>query len=195
MVAIMRAHGERPSLVWKGPRRAVREAALGFATAPLLFFGSAIFLNALRLFVPSLHNVPNNPLERLANNAQQSAIFAFVAILAGGVREELQRGFMLYRFEKYLGGGGVGLVVTSVLFGMLHGIQGWDAMIVTGCSRRVLGVDVPGAAQHDWPDEQPRALRYSSDSPPGCRRGTLVITREESCRKRSGFTSRVDLKS
>ena len=133
MVAIMRSHGERPSLVWKGPRRAVREAALGFATAPLLFFGSAIFLNALRLFVPSLHNVTNNPLERLANNAQQSAIFAFVAILAGGIREELQRGFMLYRFEKYLGGGGVGLVVTSVLFGMLHGIQGWDAMIVTGC--------------------------------------------------------------
>jgi membrane protease YdiL (CAAX protease family) len=85
------------------------------------------------LFFPSLHNVPNNPLERLANNAQQSAIFAFVAILAGGIREELQRGFMLYRFEKYLGGGGVGLVVTSVLFGMLHGIQGWDAMIVTGC--------------------------------------------------------------
>jgi membrane protease YdiL (CAAX protease family) len=133
MVAILRAHGERPSLVWKGPRPAVREALIGLATAPLLFFGSAIFLNTLRLFFPSLHNVPNNPLERLANNAQQSAIFAIVAILAGGIREELQRGFMLYRFEKYLGGGGVGLVVTSVLFGMLHGIQGWDAMIVTGC--------------------------------------------------------------
>jgi membrane protease YdiL (CAAX protease family) len=77
--------------------------------------------------------VPNNPLERLANGVQQSAVFAVVAILAGGIREELQRGFMLYRFERYLGGGNVGLVVTSVLFGVLHGIQGWDAMIVTGC--------------------------------------------------------------
>jgi membrane protease YdiL (CAAX protease family) len=133
MIAILRAHGEHPSLVWRGPKRPGRETAIGFATAPLLFFGSAIFLNALRLFFPSLHNVPNNPLERLANNAQQSVIFALVAILAGGVREELQRGFMLHRFEKYLGGGGVGLVVTSVLFGVLHGIQGWDAMIVTGC--------------------------------------------------------------
>ena len=133
MVAIMRAHGERPSAVWRGPRRPGREAVIGFATAPLLFFGSAIFLNALRLFFPSLHNVQNNPLERLAENVQQSVIFAIVAILAGGIREELQRGFMLYRFEKYLGGGNVGLVITSVLFGVLHGIQGWDAMIVTGC--------------------------------------------------------------
>jgi len=133
MVVILRAHGERPSVVWKGSRRIGREAVIGLATAPLLFFGSAIFLNALRLFFPSLHNVANNPLERLASNAQQSAIFAVVAVLAGGIREELQRGFMLYRFEKYLGGGTVGLVVTSVLFGVLHGIQGWDAMIVTGC--------------------------------------------------------------
>jgi len=133
MVAIMRAHGERPSAVWRGPKRFAREAAIGFATAPLLFVGSAIFLNALRLFFPALHNVPNNPLERLATSVQQSAMFAVVAILAGGIREELQRGFMLYRFEKYLGGGHVGLVVTSVLFGVLHGIQGWDAMIVTGC--------------------------------------------------------------
>ena len=39
---------------------------------------------------------------------------------------------MLSRFEKYLGGGGVGLVITSTFFGFLHGIQGRDAMIVTG---------------------------------------------------------------
>ena len=133
MVAILRAHGERPSAVWRGRARAGREVMVGFATAPLLFFGSAIFLNALRLFFPSLHNVPNNPLERLANNAQQSVVFAVVAILAGGIREELQRGFMLSRFEKYLGGGGVGLVITSAFFGFLHGIQGRDAMVVTGC--------------------------------------------------------------
>lgn len=133
MIAIMRSHGERPSAVWRGPRRAGREVAIGFATAPLLYVGSAIFLNALRLFFPSLHNVPNNPLERLAENAQQSVVFAVVAIMAGGIREELQRGFMLYRFEKYLGGGNVGLVVTSTFFGALHAIQGWDATIVTGC--------------------------------------------------------------
>src|SRR2546423_15411077 len=132
MVAILRAHGERPSEVWRGRARAGREVMIGLATAPSLFFGSAIFLNALRLFFPSLHNVPNNPLERLANNVQQSAVFAVVAILAGGIREELQRGFMLSRFEKNLGGGGVGLVITSTFFGFLHGIQGRDAMIVTG---------------------------------------------------------------
>src|ERR1700741_2186138 len=74
MVAILRAHGERPTFVWKGPSPAGREAVIGLVTAPLLFFGSAIFLNALRLFFPSLHNVPNNPLERLPGEAHPPAL-------------------------------------------------------------------------------------------------------------------------
>src|SRR5258705_11165580 len=128
MVAILRAHGERPSVVWKGPRRSVREAAIGLATAPLLFFGSAIFLNALRLFFPSLHNVPNNPLERLANNAQQSAIFAIVPLLAGGIPEGLQPGVMFYPLQKDPGGGGVGRGGTSGLCGPWAGLSGGEAV-------------------------------------------------------------------
>ena len=34
-----------------------------------------------------------------------AAIFALVVMIAGGVREEIQRGFVLHRFEQYLGGG------------------------------------------------------------------------------------------
>ena len=49
------------------------------------------------------------------------------------MREELQRAFLLHRFEAWLGGAPVGLVVTSVAFGAGHfDPQGADAAIATG---------------------------------------------------------------
>ena len=57
-----------------------------------------VLLNVLRLVAPWLHNVPTNPLEELAATPGQATILAIVAILAGGVREELQRAFLLQRF-------------------------------------------------------------------------------------------------
>jgi membrane protease YdiL (CAAX protease family) len=59
-------------------------------------------------------------------------MFALVAIIAGGIREELQRAFLLRRFERSLGGAAVGVVVLSVAFGLGHYTQGWDAVITTG---------------------------------------------------------------
>jgi membrane protease YdiL (CAAX protease family) len=55
-----------------------------------------------------------------------------VVMLAGGVREEVQRGFIVHRFGQYLGGAGWGVAIYSVLFGLGHVEQGTDAMIVTG---------------------------------------------------------------
>src|SRR4029079_7367506 len=86
---LMRAHGETPRGTWLGDRPTFREALFGLATVPLVFVGVGILLNSLRLFVPSLHNVPTNPLERLAATPGQAALFSLVAIFAGGLREEL----------------------------------------------------------------------------------------------------------
>jgi len=47
------------------------------------------------------------------------------------VREEVQRAFLLRRFERWLGGGRVGVIVTSVSFGLGHKIQGLDAAVAT----------------------------------------------------------------
>lgn len=55
-----------------------------------------------------------------------------IAILAGGVREELQRAFLLRRFEQHLGGPAIGVLVLSTAFGLGHIPQGWDAVIATG---------------------------------------------------------------
>jgi membrane protease YdiL (CAAX protease family) len=81
---------------------------------------------------PSLRTVPDNPLQNLVHTPRDAAMFALVVVIAGGVREEIQRAFQLQRFERWLGGGSVGIVVTSLLFGVGHNLQGLDAMLTTG---------------------------------------------------------------
>jgi membrane protease YdiL (CAAX protease family) len=132
MVLLMRAHGESAIRVWIGNRPVAREVLVGLLTVPLVFVMVGIMLNTLQLIMPSLHNVGTNPLEQMAATPGQAAMFSLVAIIAGGVREELQRAFMLHRFDQYLGGAAVGVVVLSVAFGLGHMVQGWDAVITTG---------------------------------------------------------------
>jgi membrane protease YdiL (CAAX protease family) len=132
MMVLMRAHGESASALWLGHRPLTREVLYGLVTVPAVLIAVGLLLNTLRLFAPWLHNVPTNPLEQLAATPGQAAMFALVAIVAGGVREELQRAFLLRRFEQHLGGATVGVVVLSAAFGLGHFVQGWDAVITTG---------------------------------------------------------------
>ena len=89
-------------------------------------------LLSLRVLVPGLQNLDGNPLEQLAGTPGESAALGLVGVLAGGLREELQRAFLLRRFERHLGGPIVGVIVLSVAFGLGHVIQGWDAAVATG---------------------------------------------------------------
>jgi membrane protease YdiL (CAAX protease family) len=131
MMFFMHVHGETARGTWFGTSNGIREALVGVVTVPLVFVGVGILLNTIRLFAPALHNVENNPLEQLAATPGQAAAFSLVAIVAGGLREELQRAFILRRFEQYLGGATVGLWVLSVAFGLGHVMQGWDAVVTT----------------------------------------------------------------
>ena len=133
MVALSRAHGDSLSELWLGRRPIAKECLIGLAYIPPVFLLVVIILNTVRLFAPALHNVETNPLEQLASGgAINVAAFSLVAIFAGGVREELQRAFLLRRFERHLGGADVGVLVLSVAFGLGHWVQGWDAAITTG---------------------------------------------------------------
>ena len=133
MVSLMHAHGEDAMSLWIGERSVRREALIGIALIPAIFISVVVLLNALRLLFPSLHNVPANPLEALAgDSAEEAAMFGLLAIVAGGVREELQRAFLLHRFEQHLGGAKVGVIVLSTAFGLGHYVQGWDAVVTTG---------------------------------------------------------------
>jgi membrane protease YdiL (CAAX protease family) len=132
MIWLMRENGESPRALWLGTRPISREVRFGLLMVPALILSVGILLNTLRLVAPFLRNVPTNPLEQLATRPADALLLAVVAIVAGGLREELQRAFLLRRFEQYLGGAGVGIFVISVGFGLGHYVQGWDAVITTG---------------------------------------------------------------
>jgi membrane protease YdiL (CAAX protease family) len=127
-----RAHGESAREELLGYRPVWREALLGIALIP----ASYAIVIAVRVLVhfgmPSLRNVPHNPLAELARTPINAVLFAFVVTVAGGVREEIQRGFVLRRFEQYLGGGLIGLIMFSTVFGLGHLEQGRDVALATG---------------------------------------------------------------
>jgi membrane protease YdiL (CAAX protease family) len=127
----MRAHRESVREQLFGSRPIKIEMLLGLVLIPASFFVVIAVLVMVQLWAPSLRNVPHNPLQDLVRNRWDAVIFAFVVMIAGGVREEIQRGFVLRRFEQYLGGGAVGLVVFSALFGLGHLEQGRDVALAT----------------------------------------------------------------
>jgi membrane protease YdiL (CAAX protease family) len=127
----LRQRGESPRTVLLGHRPQPREVRLGLALAPLLVVFISAGIWTLRYLWPALATVPVNPLEAMAGSASGAAVLAAVAIVGGGVREEVQRGFLLHRFRD-LGGPLNGVVITSIAFGLGHVIQGWDAVIITG---------------------------------------------------------------
>jgi len=131
MILLTRAHGESVAELWLGRRRVLSEALYGAKLIPVVFFVVIAVLSALRVVAPWLQNVPTNPLEQLAGTPGQALVFGVVAIFAGGVREEMQRAFLLQRFERHLGGAYIGVVLLSLGFGLGHIVQGWDAVITT----------------------------------------------------------------
>jgi membrane protease YdiL (CAAX protease family) len=135
----LRLRGERPGQVLVGTGPVGREARLGLLLAPgiVVFMGLGMWW--LRRMLPELATVPENPFEELARTRGGAFTVLLVALVAGGLREEVQRGFLLHRFGD-LGGPVNGLILTSVVFGLGHVVQGWDAVIVTGALGAFWGV-------------------------------------------------------
>ena len=124
--------GEDSRSVFVGRRPVWGEVWRGLALVPVMFAGVAFIVFGLRALFPSLHTVTVSPLEQYMRSPLDAAIFLIVVVLGGGVREELQRAFVLHRFDQALGGVKVGLVVFSVVFGVLHLDQGADVAIAIG---------------------------------------------------------------
>jgi membrane protease YdiL (CAAX protease family) len=134
------AHGERPRDVFLGRRPVAQEASHGVPLIVVALVVGIAILATIQKFAPSLHNVEHNPLQDLIRTPRDVWWFAAVVIIAGGVREELQRAFLLHRFEHWLGGATVGVVVASLAFGAGHLLQGADAAITTAALGAFWGV-------------------------------------------------------
>lgn len=139
ILLFLASHGERARDVLLGGRSIPREAVVGLLLMPIVFLIASVVLVLLYLLAPQLHNVPRNPFQDMIQSRRDAILFGIVATIAGGVREEIQRGFILHRFRGYLGGGGVGVIVYSVLFGLGHVDQGWDASIAVATLGAIWG--------------------------------------------------------
>lgn len=132
VVMFLRAHHESARDVLLGRVRALREVLVGIALIPLTFFIVLLIMALVITYAPQLHNVATNPLEDMLQTRSDTVIFAAVVMISGGVREEVQRGFIVHRFGQYLGGSVFGILLYSALFGLGHFEQGYDAVIATG---------------------------------------------------------------
>ena len=132
VVLFLRLRGEDASRVLLGAGSIWREVRRGIAYQPLVFVLVIAMGSLVQALAPWMHNVPENPLQAMLTSPWRVGIFALVVVLAGGVREEVQRGFILHRFEGDLGGAHLGLILFSIAFGLGHLTQGLDAALITG---------------------------------------------------------------
>jgi membrane protease YdiL (CAAX protease family) len=136
----LRSGGERSRDVLIGQRPIWREAALGLAFVPVVLIVVASVVLTLRALFPWMQTVPTNPFLAFMDSPLEAAIFVVVVVLAGGVREEVQRSFILHRFEQRLGGIRLGLVLFTVTFGALHVDQGIDVSVAVGLLGLIWGI-------------------------------------------------------
>ena len=127
----LHASGEsvRGLLLGPGPWR--HDIWLGLICVPLIFGAVTVLIALVRLAWPALHNVDINPFESLIQSTRDAIVLGVLVVVSGGIKEEVQRAFVLRRFDQHLGGARLGLAVYSVVFGAGHVIQGYDVAIMT----------------------------------------------------------------
>ena len=134
VVALLRANGERLADLGFGARP-VRESWLrGLLLAAGLFVLINIVLNSALQAL----GVPGKPeaVPALFRDPREAPLWVWIAVVGGGFTEELQRAFVITRFERQWGRTGLvlGIAADSVMFGLGHSYQGLLAMIGCGLS-------------------------------------------------------------
>jgi uncharacterized protein len=139
LAAILRYHRESLRSLGLHWSRWKLHLILGLALVPFLFIINAIIAIFFKLYLPQYY-IDKNPLTELIRTPQQLILLIFSALIAGGIKEELQRAFIITRFRIHLGGAGVGLVLWSIAFGFCHYIQGVQAILVATVYGFVFGI-------------------------------------------------------
>jgi membrane protease YdiL (CAAX protease family) len=140
IVMFLRARGESVRHVFLGGKPWLAEVRLGVPLTVAAFALAFVVMFSAQSAAPWLRTVEHNPLQELLRTPLSAALFALVVVVAGGVREELQRAFLLRRFEQALGGRAVGVTAVSIAFGVGHTIQGYDAVVTTAVLGAFWGV-------------------------------------------------------
>jgi len=137
VIAFLRLHGERPTDVFLGMHPVTGEVIRGILLVPMVFVTVAVIAAVVQLYAPWLHN-DVNPFQTLIRAPNGVLVVGALSIIVGGLREEVQRAFVLHRFTQ-IGWPVVGLIAFSGLFGLGHQVQGWDAVIMTAALGAIWG--------------------------------------------------------
>lgn len=154
IVLFLRSRGESLRNIGWIRNKVSWEVLLGIGCVPLLF-GATFLVNLFfSFFLPEYVSV-SNPLLDLIKSYGDLLLFLISSILVGGIKEEIQRAFILDRFERYLGaillrpfvgisgrsaddqdgrrvGIIVGLILWSLFFAFGHALQGIDNAVGAG---------------------------------------------------------------
>ena len=128
LILVLKAHRQKLRDLGLFSRRWLAEAAIGLSVIPVLFITNILISLLFQHFFPH-YFLERNPLTELIRNPKDLAIFIGTVLFAGGIKEELQRAFILQRFQVYLGGAWLGLILWSILFGLGHYVQGAQGVV------------------------------------------------------------------
>lgn len=115
------------------------DSRIGLLVLPGLFAVTFLVGLLFHRFWPQFVSEKNDLLEMIKTR-QDLALFLISSVFVGGFKEEIQRAFILKRFERDLGGIWVGLLVWTPVFGALHYVQGLDKAFGAGVLGLVFGL-------------------------------------------------------
>ncbi len=114
----------RPAAGW------LRELAATAACLPVVFITLwAVELVITLVDAKAIQQI--NPILAMIRTPSDLALFLVSGVVAGGLREEVQRAFIIRRAAAYFWSPWVGLLLWSVVFGLAHAPQGPAAIVVT----------------------------------------------------------------
>jgi membrane protease YdiL (CAAX protease family) len=130
---LLHLRGDDPPRFLLGRRRDLRgEVRRGLLFLPLILVASYGLKSGFRHLLPGLYSGEKNILEELMRGPGDLALFMAVVLFSGGIREEIQRAFVIRRFEEGLGPAWLGAFLYAIFFGFGHLIQGRDEAIIAG---------------------------------------------------------------
>jgi CAAX protease family protein len=133
LAILQRVRGESPFGTFLGPRsRLGREALRGMLWVPVIFAAAYFLKSFFRHAAPSIYSGERNVLEEMMRSPGDLALFLFVALFTGGIKEEFQRAFVIRRFAAGWGPAWLGAVLFAGYFGYGHRVQGIDEAVIAG---------------------------------------------------------------
>ena len=164
IVFFLRLRGERLRILGWIWEKAGREVLLGVAIVPILFGCTVSVISFFRLVLPQ-YATETNPILGLLQDRGDLILFLISSVYVGGIKEEIQRAFVLDRFERYIGvillkswigtfqptavanektgrriGMLLGLILWSLFFALGHAIQGIDNAVGAGILGLLFGL-------------------------------------------------------